>query len=228
MALVKLGAMVAAVSGSIGGVTFGRNRGGQYVRNRTPPLNPNSPRQATVRALLADLSNKWSTLLTDVQRTAWDNYAANVPINNALGEPRNVTGLNMYVRGNSMLLQTGGVRVDDGPTNLTQGPTYIPTMSLTVAGQDLTIDAIPGSDIVNENVGMLTQMGVPQQAGVNFFKNPFQLADGRQLTLAPDVPFTIDPLPFPFVAGQAVFIRTRFVTVDGRVGNSNIARFLAA
>lgn len=228
MALIKLGAVAAAVSGSIGGTVFARNRGGSYIRNRTPPLNPASPRQVAARSILADLSNRWSTVLTQTQRDAWDNYADNVPLTNRLGEPRNVSGIAMYTRGNSLLQQAGMALADDGPTILTQGPTLTPTLTLAVATQDLTVDALPGIDLDAESIGFGLQMGVPQQGGVSFFKGPFQLADARNLDAAVEVPYTVDPVPFPFVAGQAVFIRSRAVTADGRVGGAVIQRFLAA
>lgn len=228
MALVLFGQGVADMRGSIGGTTFARNRGGAIARNRTIPLNPATTRQQAVRERLGGLAVAWSDELTEVQRQSWDTYAENVPVPNALGQLRNLSGNQMYIKGNSVLLEAGMARADDGPTTFTLGPTFTPTLVLAVATQDLTVSAIPGSDPATQPFGFSIQMGVPQQAGRNFFKGPFQLADSRELTAALDIPYTIATLPFPFVAGQAVFIRSRAVLPDGRLGGAVTQRFLAA
>jgi hypothetical protein len=229
MALIKLGAIAAEIRGSIGGAVFARNRGGQYVRNRSIPLNPQSVRQVEVRADFGDLSNRWSTILTEAQREGWANYAANVPLPNALGESRNVTPLNMYQRGNALALDTAIPFIDDGPTEFTLGPTITPTITLDVAADTLTVTDLGGYDPDTSGViGLLIQQGRPQQPGVNFYKSPFRKIDGRPIVnLAGGLPTAV-PLAFPLAAGQAQFIRTNVVTSDGRVGVPVIQRFLAA
>lgn len=226
MALLKLGGMVAAVSGSIGGVTFARNRGGAYARNRTPPLNPSSPRQNAVRAILADLANAWTTDLDQSQRDAWELYAQNVPVTNRLGEERILSGIAMYTRGNAVIVEAGMTRVDDGPTTFTAGPTLTPTVTLDTTNQEIDITALPGIDLDAESIGFSVQMGTPQNPGVNFFAGPFRLADSRNLDAAGEVPYTFGSLPFPFVEGQAIFLRSRAVTADGRLGGAVVQRFL--
>jgi len=226
MALIKLGALVANISGSIGGTTFARNRGGAYIRNRTVPLNPQSPRQVAIRQIFGSLSNLWSTTVTSVQRTAWELYAENVPLTNSLGEDRNVSGINMYQRGNSLLLDTNGVREDDGPTVFTKGPSISPTITLDSAANELTITNLGGYDPATDGfIGLLVAQGRPQQPGVNFYKAPFTKIDGEQHVDLASLPTDV-PLEFPISAGQAVFIRTAVVTIDGRVGVPVVQRFL--
>lgn len=228
MALIKLGALVSNISGSIGGTTFARNRGGAYIRNRTIPLNPQTPRQVAVRQIFGSLSNLWSTTVSAVQRTAWELYASNVPLTNSLGEDRNVSGINMYSRGNALLLDTGGTRADDGPTIFTKGPSFTPTITLDAAADTLTVTDLGGYDPdVDGIVGLLISQGKPQQPGVSFYKAPFQKISGTQpatLILLP----TAVPLAFPIAPGQAVFIRSTQVTLDGRVGTPVVQRFLVA
>lgn len=228
MALIKLGGMIAEVRGSIGGTVFARNRGGAYARNRSIPINPASPAQIGVRAELGNLSNRWSTVLTQAQRDAWDLYADNVPLPNSLGELRNVTGLNMYVRANSLLALVGGTQVDDGPTEFTQGPTIQPTMTLDAAADTLTVTDLGGYDPATQgDLGLLIQQGNPQQAGVTFYKSPFRKISGTVQTDPPNLPTAV-ALNVPIAAGQAQFIRTATVTPDGRVGVPVIQRFLVA
>lgn len=228
MALIKLGALAAEVRGSIGGAVFARNRGGQYVRNRSVPLNPQSVRQIGVRQEFGALANAWSNDLTEAQRTAWATYAANVPIPNSLGENRNVSGINMYTRGNSLLLDCGGAREDDGPTVFTQGPSFTPTITLNAAGDTLTVTNLGGYLPASQGeVGLLIAQGYPQQPGVNFYKSPFRKISGTMEDADTGFPTAV-PLAFPIAPGQVVFIRTATVSVDGRVGVPVVQRFLVA
>lgn len=229
MALIKLGALAAEIRGSIGGTVFARNRGGQYIRNRSIPLNPSSARQNAVRSVFGNLSNLWSTTLTQSQRDAWELYAANVPLVNSLGESRNVTGLNMYQRANALAADTVLARIDEGPTEFTLGPTITPTITLDAAADTLSITGMGTYDPATDGtVGFLIQQGTPQQPGVSFFKSPFRKVSGSVVAVLPaDLPTDI-PLAFPIAVGQAQFIRTAAVTADGRVGVPVIQRFLVA
>lgn len=78
MALVKYGAGIIQMSGSIAGNVHARNRFGNYVRPRTKPVNPNSIRQEAARAIVSYLAEYWHQDLDDVQRNLWDVYAAAV------------------------------------------------------------------------------------------------------------------------------------------------------
>lgn len=227
MALLKMGSLVVDARGSVGGVTFARNRGGAYARARVAPLNPASVRQVAVRSTLASLAAQWSNTLTGVQRTAWELYASNVPLINSLGEPRNVSGQNMFIRTNQLVLDCGGAVVTAAPTNFTVGPTITPTLVPDVAADQVDMTAWPG--FVNPAAGtyMLIQQGTPQNAGVNFFKGPFRKIYGA-LIITPGNPLPKNdvPLAYPIVAGQAVFFRTIAITIDGRVGVGVVQRFL--
>ncbi|MCH8478817.1 MAG: hypothetical protein LAT56_12865 [Wenzhouxiangella sp.] len=228
MALIKPGALIAEIRGSVGGATFARNRGGQYVRNRSIPLNPQSTRQVAVRQQFGNLSNLWSTTLTPTQRTAWSTYAANVPLPNALGEDRNVSGINMFSRGNALLQDTGGTLALDGPEVFTQGPSFTPTITIDAGDDELTVVDLGGYDPAASGVvGLLIAQSLPQQPGVNFYKSPFRKVSGTTIATLAGVPEDV-PLAFPVAAGQAVFIRTAVVTADGRVGVPVIQRFLVA
>lgn len=79
------------LSGSTGGVTASRNRYGQYLRNRTVPVNPNTPRQQAVRSAFASGAILWQGL-SNTQREQWRAYAATTPTLNKLGETVYLTG----------------------------------------------------------------------------------------------------------------------------------------
>ena len=113
--------ILTTMSGSLGGITAARNKGGQYLRARVVPVDPGSPAQTTLRTIFASLNVAWQTVLTQVQRDAWITYAANVTVVNRIGETVNLTGQNMYVRSNTPRVQAGFARVDAGPTSFNLG-----------------------------------------------------------------------------------------------------------
>ena len=214
--------IIAQASGSIGGTTFSRNRGGAYVRNRSVPTNPASPQQVAVRATVADLTSAWLDTLTDAQRRAWETYAANVPLVDPLGEPRNVGGIAMYVRSNVPREQAGLARVDDAPTVFNLGEFTAPSFGTISAGAGTAEVNFEVTDAwVNEDdavMGVLLSRG--QNASINFFKGPYRFAGGilGDAATPPTSPATIT-LPFPVAEAQKVFGQFRVMRVDGRTSD---------
>jgi len=102
------------VSGSVGGLTFARNRAGMYTRARTVPVDPQTAQQIAVRANMATLVVRWGTTLTDAQRAVWETYAANTPVLDKFGDSVNITGQQMFLRSNLSRLQSPLLVVDDG------------------------------------------------------------------------------------------------------------------
>lgn len=217
------------LSGSIGGITASHNMGGAYLRNRVIPTNPNSPFQQAVRSLVGQLTSAWLNALTVAQRTAWETYAANVPLLDALGEPINVSGLNMYVRSNVPRLQGGGNRVDDGPTTFNLGDfTQVNVDNATEAGQTFDVNYDGGDDWVSEdNAYLFVYSSRPQNASINYFKGPYRFADAvdGDSGAPPASPATM-ATPFAFVAGQRLFFRAQVARADGRLSLSQ--RFFQA
>lgn len=85
------------VGGSVGSLTYSRNRYGAYVRNRTKPVNPNSTQQNFYRSNFRAAVAAWQDL-TYAQRSAWDAWAAATPWLNAAGESVNLTGQAAWIR----------------------------------------------------------------------------------------------------------------------------------
>lgn len=220
MAIITLAGGVAQASGSVGGTTFSRNRGGPYMRTRAIPVNPGTPQQSAVRGFLAQLTSLWVGTLSAVQRAAWDLYALNVPLLNALGEPRNVGGLGMYVRGNVSRLQAGLARVDDGPTVFDLGDYTIPTVSSVVSvGAAITLAFDPTDPWANEDgAAMLVYTAREQNPSINFFKGPYRLAAqvaGDAIT--PPVSPAAVTGAFPVAVGNITFLRVAVTRADGRL-----------
>lgn len=213
-------------SGSVGGVTYSRNAGGLYTRSRAIPTNPNTPAQQQVKAILSDLAQAWSNILTAAQRAAWEAYAAAVPLRDTLGEERPVSGLAMYIRCNVPRINAGLARVDNGPTVNTLCGLTAPTIVSITAATAIASIAFTNTNEWASLVGgaLLVFASQPQGVGVNFFKGPFRYA-GRVngAVVAPTSPAAIT-LPFPITAGKRVFLRFVATAADGRL-SADLIRF---
>jgi len=139
-------AILSAASGSVGGLTYSRNKGGSYCRARAVPTNRHSSLQEKFRSVLGSLANFWA-LLTDPNRASWLAYADNVLMVNTLGASRKISALAHFVRSNAIRLATYGNTfvVSAAPTVYSLGATPIltlPEAKFTVGGiLNLTVTA---------------------------------------------------------------------------------------
>lgn len=203
------GNLITQASGSIAGVTASHNRGGQYFRARSIPVSPNTPQQAFMKSTLANLSASWSEILTSPNRDAWNTYALATPLLDALGDPRNVGGLGMFVRGNAGAIQAAMTRIDAGPATPGLAILTAPGITSISAGTQLITYTFLNSDAWAGAVGgaIFVYASRPQEQSINGFKGPFRFA-GR--TLGAGTPPTSPKthlMPFTVSIGQKVFVR---------------------
>lgn len=224
MALIK-STILSEVRGSINGVTFARNRGGAYARNRSVPIQPGGQLQQATRQAISLLSSRWRGVLTPGQRDGWDAYAAATPIPNSLGDPRNVGGLGMYVRGNAIRVQAGLPLVDNGPTS--GFPQIGLVFASSFAAGVLIVefdDALPWVDEDGSHLVVFASRPVSQ--AVNFFKGPYRRAgiiDGDSTT-APTSPQNINyPFGQSVQPGSRIFTRAVVIDAAGRQSDSSFA-----
>ncbi len=216
--------IAATGSGSIGGATASHNRGGQYFRRRAIPVNPSTVQQQAVRGFFATLQAAWNSTLTAAQRSAWDSYALNTPVTDALGNPVNAGGKGMYTRGNVSRLQGSLARVDNGPTSFGLPALTAPGVTSLVASTGVLTYTFTNTDTwaAAATSGLLVYVSRPQSVSVNGFKGPFRFA-GIKLGNAtpPTSPGTVTS-PFTYTAGQKGFVK--FVAVDstGRLSGEYI------
>lgn len=211
MALLILGPMAAEARGSIGGTVFSRNRFGAIARQRIKPVNPGSARQTSVRTQMATLQGHWRDTLTQTQRSDWENYAASTPLTNRVGGESRLTGPNIYIRSNSILLRAGQARLDDAPNAF--GGAAFPVLTFsgsTVTGlRILTISpALAAGDVLQ----VLTSGARPQS--VNFFKSGFDLTQFFIGVVAPPYLLIASAL---LTAGHRYFSAVRLVKANGQV-----------
>jgi hypothetical protein len=124
-------AFVGELSGSVGGLTASRAKGGvNYFRFKANPTNPNSARQAVVRQAFTQLSQTWELGLTSTQRDSWINEAAG-----------SVTqGLNLYQQANVFRIQAGLSRIDELLSTAIISPSAVVVAQTLGAGRSITFD----------------------------------------------------------------------------------------
>lgn len=129
-------------SGSYQGLTFSRNRFGQYLRSRAIPVNPRSTLQTTVRSRLSNNAAAWR-LLTDAQRAAWAALGSLIVRTDSLGQSYNLTGFQAYVLVNNNKLAAGDAVVATPPTYVDPGTVATVTLTLTSAAFSVAYTPTP-------------------------------------------------------------------------------------
>ena len=220
MALVKYGAGIVQMSGSIAGSTHARNRFGNYVRARTKPVNPRTAKQVLVRAVMQTLTARWAQTLSAAQRASWKLYGDSVAMKNRLGETVFLTGFNHYLRSNHWFMRMSRPVVDDGPI-IFELPETDPTMSIAVseATQQVTMtfdDTLPWASEDDAMLVILQSQGQNPQR--NFFNGPWT---GRSAKVgAAGVPVT-SPEDYASITvaseGQRIYAKFRILRADGRL-----------
>lgn len=210
------------VRGSMGGITYSRNRFGAYRRARVSPVNPNSARQQAARGRFTFMTSLWSSLLTLAQRTAWNQYADAVPVLNRLGDSVKLSGFNMFIRSNTQQFQVIPTVISDGPTILTLpdiDPSFVPTIS--EATQLISVVFDDTLDWVGEDGGfMQISMMAPVGAGRSYLVGPDRFAGAilGDSTTPPTSPTTI-AVPFIVAETQQVIVSSRIGRADGRLSS---------
>jgi hypothetical protein len=112
MATVKLGILVSAIAGSVGGGTFQRDAQGTQLRSKPLPIRRRTTYTNTQRGATSYLVRQWANL-TDAQRTAWDVAASGLTWYNRFGDVITGKGYWLYLRCNQYRWLIGQNFVDD-------------------------------------------------------------------------------------------------------------------
>jgi len=219
MALVQYGGGISAMSGSLGGNTFARNRGGNYVRTRTKPINPNTGLQQAIRSALSQLTTAWSQTLDADARTAWNLYASSVSMLNRLGTTIFLSGFNHFIRSNVPRLQAGQAIITAGPTTF-ELPQADPTLAIVATESDGKIN-VTFDNALDWAIGvggtLYVYQGSPQNAQRNFFAGPWRfmdIVDGA--VVPPTSPAEMDAV-FAVTELQRQWVYARIGLLDGRL-----------
>lgn len=210
-------AVIASGSGSLNGCVFSHNRYGSYIRNRSVPVNPNSPTQQSVRTFFADAATAWAAVLTPAQRQAWNTYAANVPRIGPLGETQYTTGLNWFLAVNVMRRQVAGGLLAVAPIIFTMASLQDAFVSDASDTPDADITHLITEDWAKVVGGYLhVYLSPPQNPSINFFKAPFRYVTSIAGAVIPPPSPTTVLSPFPYATGQKIWARLVAQNADGR------------
>lgn len=88
---------ISSGSGSAGGTTLTRSRGGLAFRSRRIPSNKNTDAQQAARAGLSATASAWQKLSASAQ-AAWATFAQSVPVTDKLGQKMTLSGFNMFTK----------------------------------------------------------------------------------------------------------------------------------
>lgn len=224
MALVKYGAGVVQMSGSIAGTVFSRNRFGNYTRPRTKPVNPRSPRQMGARTIMMFLAEAWrESPMTDLIRAAWQTYADSVNWVNRLGESVTLTGFNCFIAGNAALADVGAALVTAAPAalGLPAGDPGFAVSNVSEGGNNFDYAFDDGFDWCSEDDAyLIIHQGKPVSSSHNFFGSPYRRSSYLEGSVG--VPVTspmigVNQHGWPFIEGQKIWWKARIVRADGRV-----------
>lgn len=230
MATIKLGGGVTGVRGSIGGTTFSHNAGGDYIRNRTKPVNPRSPLQNARRARLAHLAKYWSNDLTPQERTDWIAYAKSTTWTNRLGDQITINGLAAFIRLNTLFgLFAPGIHAA-APTAV--GHAGGVTFDFD-AQSDVTNIAMaePTGAFVDGTAGQYLCLfqGFPTEIGRIATPKGFKYIGTLTGLAAPPITYPFDiPSAYTMTAGQFVTLRAMFIDEHYRVSGPFWAHATAA
>lgn len=226
--------LIASASGSAAGNVWSHNAGGQYIRRRAVPTDPQTGYQTNVRNAMATAAERWSLVLTEAQREGWRTWAAGITVVNTLGQAIKLSGFAHFVRINSLVYQTLGATTTGGgflgadapPSGSVIGPTAAVLSATldTVAGPpvqwnlDVQIDPLPTGGVVG------IWLSPPVGVGRNFWKGPYILTDTQ--VAAAYAPTNLNAAGSPEyknrfglpVAGQKFWGYLRCQAADGRIG----------
>lgn len=166
----KFGAIVVAGSGKVGGHVFSKNRGGAYMRTKVTPSNPNTVAQQNVRSILSSLAQSWGAL-TDSQRLAWQGAVNDWSSTDVFGDIKNPSGINLYTRLNSVLLNSGQATIDVPPLKAEMPYTEIATAIFDVSSSTLVVTF---GDTTYDGVLLAISATPVLSNGVSFVKSQYR------------------------------------------------------
>ena len=196
--------------GSVGGNTWSHNRGGDYIRRRVAPTNPNSTRQQTMRTILADLASAWSNQLSAAQQSAWNVWAGQQAKEGPLGNSINLSGINGFVWTNSHILDAGDTQKNDPPVVVAPDP--LNTFSVDVSAANTADVTFTGTPVIAGN-RLVMFMSLPQAgaASPNFKQCRIvgYSADNQASPWASTIPFVVG------VGMRVIFFAATYMSTTG-------------
>ena len=173
-------------SGSQGNTTASRNRSGQYYRQRSMPVQPNTQSQVNAKARFGTMSIAWRSL-TDPQRAAWNAFANSFSVVNSLGQTIHLTGHQAFVKVNAVNLLNAVAMATAPPALPTFGANVTTAIEVTYGTQLLAITCgtIPANTVYMVYAAPALSVGRAYCADWRHLKS-FTTATAAKLTITPE------------------------------------------
>lgn len=174
MSKIKYSALVSDVRNKLNGSVLSKNRYGNYIRNKTTPVNPQTTAQQNARAQLAANSQAWAGL-TEAQRNGWKALAQELPFTDIFGDAKTLASNALYNKLNGNLVKIGEVAVADAPVKVSvpaiESLSITPTPTAGVLSA-LTMTFAPTPVPADYAIAVYATPGI--SPGRNFVKNQFR------------------------------------------------------
>jgi len=129
---VKFGAIVVDGRGKLGGHVFAKNRGGNYMRTKVTPVNPQTARQTIVRSLFGSIASAWSSL-TQAQRDSFDGLVEAYSSTNIFGDIKSPSAIALHQKLNFNLGNSGQAQITTA-----LAPIAVPNSAVTTAEYEIS------------------------------------------------------------------------------------------
>jgi hypothetical protein len=136
MALIQFSSLVSAISGSIGGITFSKNRAGSVAKQRVTGHVAMKSKQSFALSLSALITSFWSQLPAGY-KTEWNTYAATYPYTDRFGRVKTLTGMQYFKMIASNGYYTYGSFYTTPSVYIT--PPALPSFTVTLTTSDIII-----------------------------------------------------------------------------------------
>ena len=233
MALIR-SSLLSDITGSIGGTTYARARGGSYARNRTVPINPKTQNQDYVRGMFGTVSSMYSNLSAQ-EIEQWQAWASQLRVHNRLGEEYTPSAKQAYVMSGVNLMQVGLSPLTVAPT-ATDGPAFDIGKLAIVAQQDggelsnLTYTDVSGQVLAQGAIAQVRfsppQIPARGQSFRNQVRGSMQSIPGHTTFSTPFVGLSLAQGLFgggesvPASSGQVIVSGIRLVRTDNGLASS--------
>ena len=171
MARVKFSALVSEMRNKLNGSVFSKNRGGNYLRNKVTPVNPQSLYQTQKRSIFGGISSLFRSL-TSAQVNAWNDAAQDFPYTDIFGDSKILSGHQLHQKLNTNLAQISVPPLSNPPT-----PRTIEAVSWVLAAFALSTSSFQielGFGSGSPTDYYIIEATPPVPVSVNFVKNKFR------------------------------------------------------
>lgn len=212
---IKFSALVSDMRGKLNGSVASRNRGGSYLRNKTTPVNPQTPAQQVIRSIFGAISSQWRSLAEPV-RESYRQGADQFPYIDIFGDSRHLSGSQLFQRVNMNIVKLEGDIKTTAFTAPSAFPAFPDQVEMDIVATTGAIDVNIPDLSLGANQVLVFYATPPLGAGISFAKNQFRMLDNQFVEVVGDVYTLTDAYSVRFgtiTAGEKIQLRIAIVDV---------------